>query len=395
MTGISTALTLQVLGFSTTILTAYAPRQRAGERSPPGVATGYAMASAYPHHLPVASLERISDTSQTVLERLSRLPGSGVERYSMYEVFEEEPLPPPLGSRRMNLRMFSGTPAGLRGTVNPPARPKAEHLWGWAFETFFADMPRYLPFLWSRFTERGGEVRLTQISAETVASLEACGVMVNCLGVGSLSVFEDRFPALVVRGRQVLVPGARRPVDSRRLPLAYNYTPPADIFPRSDGTAEYVHFFPRIDGWVLGQTREPGALVRGEWQGQAVSCPELLVGGQSVPVPIIGLNESLLTAWVGGGFSGRRLIAREGYRYYRDPHGFGVRLEAERLGRSLVVHNYGHGGSGVTTSWGCALEAARLVVQALGRRRPGCRSQDGFDRLITKLFEETLEFDPP
>jgi D-amino-acid oxidase len=31
-----------------------------------------------------------------------------------------------------------------------------------------------------------------------------------------------------------------------------------------------------------------------------------------------------------------------------------VRLEAEWIGDSLVVHNYGHGGAGVTLSWGCA-----------------------------------------
>lgn len=37
-----------------------------------------------------------------------------------------------------------------------------------------------------------------------------------------------------------------------------------------------------------------------------------------------------------------------------------VRLELEAGTR--LVHNYGHGGSGVTFSWGCALEAVELIL---------------------------------
>jgi D-amino-acid oxidase len=38
-----------------------------------------------------------------------------------------------------------------------------------------------------------------------------------------------------------------------------------------------------------------------------------------------------------------------------------VRLEAESVDGVRVVHNYGHGGSGVTLSWGCAEEVVALV----------------------------------
>lgn len=41
----------------------------------------------------------------------------------------------------------------------------------------------------------------------------------------------------------------------------------------------------------------------------------------------------------------------------------GVRIERERLGDKAVVHNYGHGGSGVTMSWGSAEEAVQLVTE--------------------------------
>jgi D-amino-acid oxidase len=42
-----------------------------------------------------------------------------------------------------------------------------------------------------------------------------------------------------------------------------------------------------------------------------------------------------------------------------------IRLERED-GPIPRIHNYGHGGSGITLSWGCAEETLRLVQEALG-----------------------------
>ena len=42
----------------------------------------------------------------------------------------------------------------------------------------------------------------------------------------------------------------------------------------------------------------------------------------------------------------------------------GPRVEVERLGDILVVHNYGHGGSGWSLSWGSSARAVRLAMQA-------------------------------
>src|SRR5262249_42341992 len=44
----------------------------------------------------------------------------------------------------------------------------------------------------------------------------------------------------------------------------------------------------------------------------------------------------------------------------------GVRLEIEPA--SCIVHNFGHGGSGVTLSWGCGLEVVGQVTRLLVQR---------------------------
>jgi D-amino-acid oxidase len=50
---------------------------------------------------------------------------------------------------------------------------------------------------------------------------------------------------------------------------------------------------------------------------------------------------------------------RVGLRSWRP----GAQLEPETLdGGRLLLHNYGHGGAGVSLSWGCALEVTAAVL---------------------------------
>ena len=95
----------------------------------------------------------------------------------------------------------------------------------------------------------------------------------------------------------------------------------------------------------------------------------------------------------------RERVIREvvGLRPYR-PGGFVV--QAERLGEKLLVHNYGHGGAGITLSWGTAslaLDLAKDFVATRGRVRPlrfaviGC-GVNGLStaRLLQRRFPGTV-----
>lgn len=392
ISGISTALTLQALGFSPCIISIYVPMQAEHNPKYPVVPTDYAMASAYPHNLRIEKLKYISASSQELFKQLELIDGSAVSLYRIFEVYEEEPPEPPLWEDRMNFHRFDGSPDMLRKKMNVPARRAAQHLWGWYFDSFFADMPRYLRFLWQLFEERGGQYLEANLeNREQVEKLCGGRTAINCLGIGSKAIFADDAPLTVVRGKQVLIPNTPMLKADGELPFAYNYTPLPEVFSRADGTSEYVHFFARSNDWLLGQTREAGQLnEKGEWIGEPVRGEHVDLNGVQIPKALLTLNEELLKDIFGISFANRELIGRQGHRFYRDPNGEGVRLCTEKFGQGALIHNYGHGGSGITMSWGCSLEAAKLLVEIEGQKKaiPSSTLHDSGSR--TAAFFNTL-----
>lgn len=52
-----------------------------------------------------------------------------------------------------------------------------------------------------------------------------------------------------------------------------------------------------------------------------------------------------------------------------------LRLEQAPYPSAQLFHNYGHGGSGVTMSWGCAIEIMNLIRVRLGIEFPEFKPQ--------------------
>ena len=123
-------------------------------------------------------------------------------------------------------------------------------------------------------------------------------------------------------------------------------------------SAGLTYVVPRAHEIVVGGTDEEG-----RWN---------LTPDPAVAARILARASALVPALAGA----RVLRHKVGLRPGRPA----VRLEEERVGSTRVVHCYGHGGAGVTLSWGCAADVAapwcdlRRAAGSGRRGRAGRRS---------------------
>ncbi|MFD7686636.1 FAD-dependent oxidoreductase [Streptomyces sp. NPDC059781] len=193
---------------------------------------------------------------------------------------------------------------------------------GWRYRAPLADMPRYLHYLARRLAKEGGSIRSHRYGSVEEAMREA-PVVVNCSGTGARVLAND--PSVeAVRGQLVVVenPG----IES----FFCDDTPGAD---------ELTYIYPHARTVVLGGTSD-----RGNWDlspDEEAAC--------RIIARCVAVEPSI---------SGARILEqRVGLRPARTQ----IRLAEEHYGGRLLVHNYGHGGAGLTLSWGCAREVVERI----------------------------------
>ena len=233
-----------------------------------------------------------------VLRRLAGEPGTGVTLCQGVEAGDELP------EWRDRLDAFE---------VLPPDQVPDGLATGWRVRAPVVDMPAYLGYLHRRAEAAGVALRRRHLrSLDEVTA----AVVVNCAGIGARDLVPD--PAVIpVRGQIVVV---------RNPGITEFYVEESD---------PPVYFFPQGDTVVLGGTAQPG---------------------DATTEPDPGIARAIVErcARVEPRLAGAPVV---GHRVGLRPTRATVRLE--RDGR--VIHNYGHGGAGVTLSWGCADEVARLA----------------------------------
>lgn len=219
--------------------------------------------------------------------------------------------------------------------------------------------------------EKGRHTTLSELTRQEVETI------VNCGGAWAPGLLGDSVPSRFVKGSLVRVDvGGMLPRSQATSELvSYNYHPNATIYSNSDGTPADVYFYPRSDGLLLGGTRlesvelgpdasrSPDGFKRwiGEcWEGATIDLPQVADPSalEPVPTPIITLNRELIRTLTGVDVAAYPKSVMTGYRHKRAK----ARLERAIHGSTRVVHNYGHGGAGVTLSWSCAIKVASMVL---------------------------------
>jgi D-amino-acid oxidase len=214
----------------------------------------------------------------------------------------------PLGARRL-------------GAEIPPAFAS-----GFALNVPLMDTPIYLDYLTRRFGEAGGEIHSNRSFAKLEDVDPGFDFVINCTGIGARTLVPDS-DLEPHRGQIAIVPKIDLPgaVVCNDSPLMYAIPRTTDcVFGGSNDLSE-------------DKTIDPVAT-----RDIVAECTRVL-----------GIKEPEV------------LGERVGLRPFRHS---GARVESAQLrdGRT-VIHNYGHGGSGFTLSWGCAETVARIATAESGK----------------------------
>lgn len=296
-----------VIGLTTAIrLTEAGHRVRIRTATPPGRTTS-AVAGAMWGRGPGAQepADQIAAWSQMTLAELTRLaddPTTGVRFARGRELTRVAPAPAPLPGVRDPARC-TDLPNGF-----------ADGYW---ITVPLVDMPRHLAYLAGRFVRAGGT-----IEHGTVDTLTGAPVVVNCTGVAARDLVPD--PTVrAVRGQHVVVanPGL------------------TEFFVEETDVEEWISFFPHGDRVVLG-----GLAGDNDWNlSPDPAAAEAIIARCASVEP--ALASAPVLAHLVGLRPGRPV----------------VRVAEETVNGTRVLHNYGHGGMGVTLSWGCAQAVTALV----------------------------------
>ncbi|TRY83523.1 hypothetical protein DNTS_016242 [Danionella cerebrum] len=297
------------------------------EKFSPDTTSDGAAGILLPMEFPDISIKRQHEWFKNTFDHLlaiafsSQASEAGVFLISGYQVFKDLP--------SEKTPFWADVVLGFRYMTDQELKRFPDHKFGQAFTTLKCECQSYLPWLQKRLLAAGGQVLQAKVSDLQELALDFNAIF-NCSGLGSLSLLPDQcvYP---VRGQ-----------------IMHLHAPWLKHFTRDGDGSTYI--YPGVSSVTAGGTRQ-----QGDWRLELDN-----QDAEGILERCRRLEPSLKSARVTGHWVGLR-PARETLRLERD--------ELKIQGRVVpLVHNYGHGGCGVSVSWGTALNASGLLHAALGEK---------------------------
>jgi D-amino-acid oxidase len=301
VSGLTTAVQLAEHGYRVGVL---------ADRPPDRTTSAVGGASWRPYPIGDPRILRWSDESRLVFEEIARDSSSGVRLVPGLEVASDDAEPPDWALAVRDFRRCA------------PDEMPSRYTSGWRYTIPIVDMPRYLAYLRRRLERSGTTITPGRIDAFTDV-IGTARTMVNCTGLASRTLVDDD-AVYPTRGQHLVIdnPGI------------------TEFFQDNADGEDLTYVWPHVDHVVLGGSAIPGAI---DLEPSLASAREILARCAAV-------DPRIATA---------RVIQHQvGLRPARPE----VRVERDTVRGVPLVHNYGHGGAGVTLSWGCADEVRRLLL---------------------------------
>uniref|UniRef100_A0A0B7A8S7 FAD dependent oxidoreductase domain-containing protein n=1 Tax=Arion vulgaris TaxID=1028688 RepID=A0A0B7A8S7_9EUPU len=201
---------------------------------------------------------------------------------------------------------------------------------GYFYTSVQVDVTQYLQWLMKKFLENGGSVCSRKVSSLSEFAGQ-CDLVINCCGLGGKDLLKDD-QVTPTRGQvwRVHAPWIKH---------FYMFKPNPGL--------QSTYVLPGVSNIVVGGTIEPG-----NWRTDVNEEDSISIWKRAQELLPQIARATPIRAWAG-----------------LRPSRTALRLEPEVLesdGKKLkVIHNYGHGGSGVTLHWGCAIEVTKLALESL------------------------------
>lgn len=366
VSGITTSLILQLKGYDVELCAKDLPHKTSLSQENESFASIWPAGAVYPVSCEKENLEEVFEISQEFFRFLWESGSMGVRRQKFEYLTEEDFDTPSFRSSLDNYEELNGQDSRISDATKDSE--------GFRFDMFFVEMPVFFRTIFELFRDLGGTVSVEKLEKQQF--VEDVDLAVNCTGLSSQQIFQDE-KMKPVRGHLIHYKGGIPRTESGDI-FSYFYGAPSETTKHPG-----VYCFPRTDKIIFGGSK----IDESERSWEELNEEQLIIiDGKKIPKRIYERNSGIYSKLTGEELKKDDLVVRSGLRPCRET---GVRIEKEILHDTPLIHNYGHGGSGVTISWGCAVEVLEIAKEL--SKPDDDRNNSAYTKNLLDITERALD----